>query len=141
MRLQKLTDGWFPIEGDPDGTEFKVKHLRSGEIKKITAATQKRRYEFREEPREGEDVKLVPVPILEIDQIEEKEMTILESITGWKNVYDSGGEIMPYSAKNKIRFSLELSVDDYTAWLLFIDEKRKVLAEQITKEDEEALGN
>jgi len=151
MRLQKLTEGWFPIPKDPDETEFHIKHLRSGEIKKITTATQKRRFEFREEMAEEgkkpkkkgkkQEPKLVPVPIVEMDQVSAQEMEILESIIGWKNVYDSAGEIMQYSAKNKLRFSKELSVKDYTDWIAFIDDKRKVLADQIAEDEETAKGN
>lgn len=146
MRTQKLTEAWFPIEDDPDETEFRIKHLRSGESKKIEAATQKRRFEFRKEivVVEGTDEtkeKLVPVPILDIDPIEEKELSILESITGWKNVLDSDGEPLLYSKTNKAKFSKELSIDDYAAFLLFVDKCRKTLAKTVAEQEKAVLGN
>lgn len=144
MRLQKLTSAWFPVEGDPDQTEFHIKHLRSGEIKKVTSATQKQRFEFKADPQSAgdSDPKMIPVPVLDFDPVSSKEMETLESIIGWKNFYDSTGEILPYSEENKnTRLSKELSVEDYTDWLNFINGKRKILAKQVAEDEEKDKKN
>jgi hypothetical protein len=135
MRTQKFTEAWFPIENDPDETEFRIKHLRAKEKAKITGQTHLQRFEFK---KNDEDV-MTPVPILEMDNVKAKGMAALEAVTGWKNVYIRG-ELAEYSAKNKAIFFDELSEADYVAAIAHIEKSQKVLADQIAAAEDERLG-
>jgi len=137
MRAQKLLKAWFPIPEDPDKTEFEIKHLRAGEATKITQETHVQRFEFRKD----EDGEMQPVPLLEINKVQEGYMSNMTAITGWKNAFDADGEPMEYSKQNKAKFFRELSEDDYVFCMSFIAEQRNFLAEQIKEQEEEALGN
>ena len=143
MRLSKLNKAWFPIPDDPDGTKFEIKILRSGELKKVTAATQKQRFEIRQVgiDEKTKKPKYEPVQIVDLDPIDAKEMEILESICDWENFFDSARALLPYSDVNKVRLSKELSEDDYAIFLKFASDSLKELKKQVAEEKESALGN
>ena len=87
MKLQKMTQAWFDLPKDSDNAAFEIKHLRAGEISKITEATAKRRFEF----RKMENGEMVPVPIMETDGAKERELMVIEAVVDWKNILDQDG--------------------------------------------------
>ena len=137
MKLQKIKSAWFDLPGDKDGAAFEIKHLRSGEINKITDATNKRRFEFRKDEK-GE---LVPVPIIEIDGANERELTVVAAVTDWRWIYDHDGEPMECNELNKLRLCRELSEKDFTTFTLFVQDCRKTLSKEIAAQDEQAEKN
>ncbi|SDE20879.1 hypothetical protein [Desulfuromonas thiophila] len=132
MKLQKMTQAWFDLPGDPDGAAFEIKHLRAGEIAKITEATSKRRFEF----RKGESGELEPIPIFETDGAGERERVIAEAVAGWKNILDADGAPLECTAENRLRLCRELSEADFAALVLFVQDCRRKLAAEIKKQDE-----
>jgi hypothetical protein len=137
MKLQKMTSGWFELPNDEDGAAFEIKHLRSGEISKITDATNKRRFEF----RKGADGELEPVPILETDAAGERERVIVAAVIGWRGICDQDGEPLECTEENKLRLCRELGETDFSAVVLFVQDCRRKLAEAIKADAEETEKN
>lgn len=137
MKLQKLTTAWFPVPDDEDGTEFEIKHLRSGEIATITEATHINKYEF----RQNESGELEPIPVLELNRAKEKELVIVEAVIGWKNMKDSEGKDLECTAENKLKLCRELEEKDFAKLLNFIKTCRETLAETLVKKQEAEIKN
>ena len=133
MRLQKLSKAWFDLPDDPDNASFEIKHLLAGEIAEIVEKTHKRRFEFRED-KKG---KLTPVPILETNDMLERELTILAAVTDWKSMFDPEGKPLDCTNENKLRLCKELNEEDYKIFMDFITDCRQKLAD-IVKEETEA---
>ena len=133
MKLQKLTKAWFDLPEDHDKASFEIKHLLAGVISEIVEKTHRRRFEFRED-KKG---KLTPVPILETNDLLERELTILASVTGWKNMFDETGKSLDCTNENKLRLCKELNEEDFKIFLDFITDCRKKLAD-IVKEESKA---
>ncbi len=133
MRLQKLTKAWFSLLDDPDGASFEIKHLRAGEIAEIVEKTYKQRFEFQELDKNGE---LTPVPVIESNKMAERELTVVATISDWKNIYDENGETFPCTDKNKLRLCKELSEEDFKTFLDFLTDSRQKLAGTVKVESE-----
>ena len=132
MRLQKLSKAWFDLPDDPDHASFEIKHLLAGEISEIVEKTHKRRFEFRENDK-GE---LKPIPILEINDLLERELTVLAVVTGWKSMLDESGKPLDCTNGNKLRSCKELSEEDYKTFMDFIADCRQKLADIVKEEIE-----
>ncbi len=132
MKLQKLTKAWFSLPDDPDEASFEIKHLRAGEIAEIVEKTYKQRFEFRED-KTGE---LKPVPVIESNKMAERELTVVATISEWKNIYDENGETLTCTDENKLRLCKELSEEDFKFFLDFLTDSRQKLAGTVKTESE-----
>lgn len=130
MKLQKLTKAWFDFPDDPDGARFEIKHLLAGEISEIVEKTHNRRFEFRED-KKG---KLTPIPILETNDLLERELTIIASVTAWKNMLDENGKPLDCTDENKLRLCKELNEEDFKIFLDFITDCRQKIADIVKEE-------
>lgn len=137
MRLQKLTKAWFDFPNDPDGGKFEIKHLLAGEIAKIFEKTHKQGFDFREDAN-GE---LKPVPVFEIDNVMEKELTIVATIQNWENQFDENGEILKCNDKNKLRICREIGEEDWKTFLDFITDCRQKLSDIVKAQAEKEIKN
>lgn len=137
MKLQKEASAWFPFPDDPDGAEFEIKHLRSGEIASITEATHVNKYEF----RQNEAGELEPVPVLELKSNREKELVIVEAVTGWKNVKDADGKDLECTPENRLRLCRELEETDFNSLLNFVRNCRGKLAADLNRKQEVEIKN
>lgn len=133
MKLQKLTKAWFDLPNDPDESSFEIKHLLAGEISEIVEKTHSRRFEFREDDK-GD---LKPVPILETNDLLERELTVIATVTDWTNMLDEIGKSLDCTNENKLRLCKELNEEDFKIFLDFITDCRKKLA-GIVKEQTES---
>lgn len=127
MRLQKAIKAWFDLPGDEDGAKFEIKHLRAGEISEIVAKTHTRKYEF----RENKDGELKLTPVLETNEMLERELTIAGVVTNWENIFDETNEVLECSKEGVTRLCKELGEEDFKAFCDFITECRGELAETI----------
>lgn len=132
MKLQKLIKAWFDFPEDNDKASFEIKHLLAGEISEIVEKTHKRRFEFRED-KKG---KLTPIPILETNDLLERELTIVAVITTWKYMLDENGKQLDCTNENKLRLCKELNEEDYKIFIDFITDCRQKLADIVKKESE-----
>ena len=130
MKLQKLTKAWFDFPNDPDGASFEIKHLLAGEISEVVEKTHNRRFEFRED----KNGKLTPIPILETNDLLERELTIVAVITSWKHMFDETGKSLDCTNENKLRLCKELNEEDFKIFLDFIIDCRKKLADIVKEE-------
>jgi hypothetical protein len=133
MRLDPLKKAWFPLPGDAEGAEFEIKHLRSGEISKITDLSHTQTFNLDKENK--------LVPCVKIDTGLERRLTITAAITDWKNVFDAEGKPVQCNAKNKKRLLHELSETDFNALCKFVQDSRKTLAAEIQNQKEIDRGN
>lgn len=130
MKLQKLTKAWFDLPNDSDKASFEIKHLLAGEISEIVEKTHNRRFEFRED-KKG---KLTPVPILETNDLLERELTVIAAVTDWKSFFDPDGKLLDCTNENKLRLCKELNEEDFKIFLDFITDCRQKLADIVKKE-------
>ena len=137
MKLQKVQKAWFDFPEDPDNAKFEIKNLRAGEISKIEESTRVAQFEY----KKNKKGKLEAAPFLKMNAKKEKELTIVEVITNWENIFDENGEALKCNKKNKIRLCNELSENDFILFAQFIQESRTVLAKDIKKEEEKNRGN
>jgi len=132
MKLRAMTEAWFSMPDDPDGTEFKIKHLRSGEIAEITSQVFKHKIELNGENN---------TPVIEHDSLKERELVFVYAVTDWKEVYASDGGALECTEENKLRLCRELDEDNFAELMSFIGRSRKILADQVRGKDEADTKN
>ncbi len=137
MRLSKLTKAFFPLPDDPDKSSFEIKHLLSGDLAEIDDQTNREFVELVKDDSGNVSAKAT----IDIKKKIKNELTVCKAVTEWKNVFDDVGEPMECNKANKLRLCREVSDDEWKAFLNFITNSRKTLAQQAQKEQEEATGN
>lgn len=133
MRLQKVSKAWFDYPNDEDDAKFEIKHLLSGDVSSIVSKTHKRRFEFKEDS-EG---KLQPMPVLETDDLLDRQLTMAAAITDWENINDEEGKSLECNSDNILRLCNEQEEKDFEKFQTFITECRNKLADLATDQAKE----
>jgi len=126
MRITKPRERWFPVPGDPDEAQVKIKHLLPGEIQEIVDAAMVQEVEYRQH---GEEMR----PILRQinDQRKDREKTMLAAVRGWKNFYDEKDKPLQFSEPNVLRAMREID-----GFIDFVGECREKIANDVEAERE-----
>lgn len=126
MRIQGVSERWFPVENDPDEARIKIKNLSPGEISDIFDAVIVQTAEY----KANEKGKLEPVFSQTTDKKTDREMTLIKAIVDWENLFEEDGETpMECNEDNIIRASREI-----TGFNEQVTDMRERLAEDIEKE-------
>ncbi len=132
MRITKPIERWFPIPNDPDKGELCIKQLLPGERAEIfdVAIKQTARYEKKDSGS------YEPFFIQETDKKKDRELTLIKTVVGWKNMFDAEGKPLEFNRDNLLRASNEI-----VGFNECVTEFRNQLNEDIEKEKKEQEKN
>jgi len=123
MRISKKVTRWFKVEQDDDGAELLIKHLYQSQIMQIAGAVTSQKMEYKD------NEELVAVHDQKIGQL--SELMILDSVKGWKNMFDEDGNELVYNRKNVKRAIAEIQ-----GFTEVVNELREKLKQDIEGEKE-----
>lgn len=133
MRISKVIERWFDIEGDPDKARLKIKHLTPGEIQDIFDKVFVQKVDYKKTGKKG---KLEPTFSQNTDKKLDRELTLSSVVVGWENFFDRESKIMECTPENVILVSRE--VDGFSE---LVNEFRETLSEDIKEERENQKKN
>lgn len=131
-KLTSVITRTFPIPGDPDKAELKIKHLKPGEIQKIES-------EFTDwvGKANGEDSFTTE---LKFNPTLQQRAVRAASVVGWRGFRGFDDEVIECNRKNINLYLDEDPVlgDGDKTFSMWIDTFRKALTDEIVGEDEAA---
>ena len=110
MRIQKPTERWFAVPGDPDGAEIKIKTLTPKERFDIYDAAFKQELSYgpgEERPRIHQIT----------DKAADRLQTAQAAVVDWKNVFDRDDQPLECTPENVV-----VAVEGIEGFMAFISE-------------------
>ena len=132
MRISKVNERWFDVEGDPDKSRLKIKHLSPGETQDIFDIVFKQNIDY----KKGKKGKMEPIFSQETDKKLDREKTISSVVVGWENMFDRQSKKMKCTPENVIRASRE--IDGFNE---LVNEFKEILAKDIKQEQADQKKN
>jgi len=132
MRISKVQERWFDVEGDPDKSRLKIKHMLPGETADIFDKVFEQKIDY----KKGKKGKLEPNFSQNTNKKLDRELTLSTVVVDWENIFDRDGKPMECNPDNVIRASRE--IDGFSE---LVNEFREILAADIKEEREEQKKN
>ena len=133
MRISKINERQFDVEGDPDKARLKIKHLSPGEVQDIFDQVFVQTVEYKKTGKKG---KFEPNYSQKTDKKLDRELTLSNAVVGWENVFDRDGKKLECTPENVI--IVARGIDGFSE---LVNEFRAVLAEDIRQEKENQKKN
>jgi hypothetical protein len=127
MRIAKVVERWFEVDGDEDGARIKIRNLTPGEKADIYDKVFVQQISYKKE----KDGKLTPEFNQETDKLLDRELTIKKSIVDWENFFDQDGKELKCTPANMIK-----ALNEIEGFNVLISELREKLSKEIEKEKE-----
>ncbi|HUT44386.1 MAG TPA: hypothetical protein VMW95_08615 [Desulfobacterales bacterium] len=133
MRISKVIERWFDVEGDPDKARLKIKHMLPGEITDIFDQVFEQKIDYKKTGKKG---KLEPIFSQNTNKKLDRELTLSAVVVDWENMFDRDGKKMDCTPENIIRASRD--IDGFTE---LVNEFREILTNDIKEEREDQKKN
>jgi len=133
MRISKVIERWFDVEGDPDKARLKIKHMLPGETQDIFDQVFEQKVDYKKTGKKG---KLEPTFSQNTNKKLDRELTLSTVVVGWENIFDRDGKPLECTPENVIRASRD--IDGFTE---LVNEFREILAADIKGERENQKKN
>ena len=132
MRISKVNERWFEVEGDPDKARLKIKHLLPGEVQDIFDKVFTQNIDY----KKGKKGKMEPVFSQETDKKLDREMNISAVVVDWEKMFDRDGKEMKCTPENVIRAARE--IDGFNE---LVNDFKEILAADIKQEQKDQKKN
>ena len=126
MRIKKVQKRWFAADGDPDGAEVLIRHLKPGEVQDIAEAALPQKISYVPDEKGN----MVPDFSISPQRSKERMLTFKLCVIDWKNFFDESGNPLRFNEKNLLRAMRE--IEGFSEW---INKCRETLAKEIAEEN------
>ena len=135
MRIRKSIERWFPVTGDPDGAQIKIKHLTPGEIQDIVDVAIVQEIEYRPDPKNPAGN---PIPVMRStnNRRKDREETVVACVKGWKKFFDANDKPLAFNLKN-----IRRAIREIDGFVQFVNECRERLGADLEMEKGEQEKN